>query len=185
LVLLAGNIHFSLLNEQKVLFFIIPLLPILAVTAIFLLRVNFFYKIVEKMLKKILLGNHLANILDSFRAIVKNNKILLLSLMLCVLGHLTTLAAISSFSYFIYGKPSAIAAIAVSGMVILTGAVPVTPGNIGMTEFIAGTLFNLFNSEYGATVFLLWRVINLLFSLIGAYFYLGLGKPKTESDLSE
>jgi uncharacterized protein (TIRG00374 family) len=123
-MLLISKIHFSVLNEQKLLFFTIPLIPVLAVTAIFLLKVDFFYKIAGKTLGKFLFGTHLINMLDSFRTIAKNNKILLLSFALCILGHLTSLIALSSLSYLIYGKSAAVASIAVSGIVLLTGAVP-------------------------------------------------------------
>ena len=78
-------------------------------------------------------------------------------------------------------KNNVITMVAVAGIVNLTAVVPVTPGNIGCTEWIADALYRNMGMEGGATVFMLWWVLLLLFSLAGEIFYLRIGAVQEQS----
>jgi uncharacterized protein (TIRG00374 family) len=51
---------------------------------------------------------------------------------------------------------------AASSIVMLSGVIPVTPGNIGWTEFVATFGWSIVGSNVGATIFFYWRIITLL-----------------------
>lgn len=61
---------------------------------------------------------------------------------------------------------------AVSALILLAGIIPVTPGNIGWTEFLAAYGWSAIGSHAGAEIFLYWRIISILCSLPGGVFYL-------------
>jgi len=68
--------------------------------------------------------------------------------------------------------PDRVALAAVSSIVMLMGVIPLTPGNIGWTELLGTFGWAAVGAEGGAEVFLSWRIITVLCSLIGGFFYL-------------
>jgi uncharacterized membrane protein YbhN (UPF0104 family) len=68
--------------------------------------------------------------------------------------------------------PDMIALLAISSIVMLLGVIPVTPGNIGWTELLATFGWSTIGSRGGAEIFLSWRIITVICSLLGGLFYL-------------
>jgi uncharacterized membrane protein YbhN (UPF0104 family) len=50
-------------------------------------------------------------------------------------------------------------------------ALPITPMGLGVGETAFEWLFRLFGSTMGSEAMLLWRVVVVLLSLIGLYYY--------------
>lgn len=69
-------------------------------------------------------------------------------------------------------RPDMVALVAVSSIVMLMGIIPLTPGNIGWTELLATFGWAAVGAKGGAEVFLSWRIITVLCSLLGGLFYL-------------
>ncbi len=175
----------SIFHEQTFIIAPVIILPVAIVVGLMLLRFPLFYNIIEKILSKILFGQHMVSFLSTFRTLVSNTKLILLSLTLCICGHIITLTCISIIANMLYGSDVMYAAIAVSGIILITQAVPVTPGNIGMTEWIADRLFGLMGAQGGATVFIVWRAVLLMFSLLGGIIYLRMGKKSISQDIAD
>ena len=68
--------------------------------------------------------------------------------------------------------PDMVAIVAVSSIVMLMGVIPLTPGNIGWTELLGTFGWAAVGAKGGADVFLSWRIITVLCSLMGGFFYL-------------
>jgi uncharacterized protein (TIRG00374 family) len=149
-------------------------LPVLCVGVLFLLRIPFFYKLAEKLFG--IFGEKFLSLLYTARLLVKNSKVCLFSLSFAILGQLLIIIAVTIIAFSMYGIDAALASIAVSGIVFATTALPLAPGNIGWTEFAADILFKYMGSEGGAAVFLVWRAVFLIFSLLGGFFYLTMNK---------
>lgn len=79
---------------------------------------------------------------------------------------------------------NAVALMAVSSVVMLSGVVPVSPGNIGWTELMATYGWSAVGGSGGAEVFLFWRIVTMICSLPGAIFYLYQGKKPDDNKTS-
>jgi uncharacterized protein (TIRG00374 family) len=149
---------------------------VLCVGGIFLLRVPFFYNLAEKIIGKTVFGGKLIPFLSTAKTLVNNSKACVFSLTFAVYGHVLLIAAVTFIAYLMYGQDAALASIAVSGLVFAATVIPLTPGNFGWTEFAAAGLFNYMGSDGGAAIFLVWRAVFLIFSLLGGVFYLTIGR---------
>lgn len=67
--------------------------------------------------------------------------------------------------------PDAITLIAAFSIIILMGVIPITPGNIGWTEFVASFVLSAISSNAGAEIFFYWRIVTVLCSLPGGLLY--------------
>jgi uncharacterized protein (TIRG00374 family) len=148
----------------------------LCIGGIFLLRIPFFYNLAEKITGKTAFGRKLLPFLSTAKTLVHNSKACLLSLTFAVCGHILFIAVVTFIAYSMYGQEAALASTAVSGLVFAATVIPLTPGNLGWTEFAAEVLFNYMGSGGGAAIFLVWRAVFLIFSLLGGVFYLTMGK---------
>lgn len=75
--------------------------------------------------------------------------------------------------------------VAVSSVVILLGAIPVTPGNLGWTELLASLSWTAIGSHAGGEVFLFWRAVTVLCSLPGGILYIAVREPVAVVDGGE
>jgi uncharacterized protein (TIRG00374 family) len=175
----------TVLNENPFLLtltIICPIVIIAVVLMLFLLKIPKVYKLLELVLSKLLFGSKMISFMNTFQIIVKNTKTLLITFAICIFGHIITLISISIVAYILYPDiQSVYATMAVAGVAILTSVVPITPGNIGVTEGVADILYSAFGIRdgAGATIFALWRVITALFSLTGGIFYLYYGSGQS------
>jgi len=72
---------------------------------------------------------------------------------------------------------------AVTLLVMISGILPVTPGNLGWTELIAAAGWASIGSAEGAATFLAWRMITIVCSLPGGLLYLLEKGPQTDGNL--
>lgn len=93
---------------------------------------------------------------------------------LSVLHHLLMVLGVCLIAGMFFGEQNALVALVCAPLVMLSGMVPVTPGNIGWTEIVASSLWGFFHFQGGFSVFLTWRVVCMLYSLGGCLPWLRL-----------
>jgi uncharacterized protein (TIRG00374 family) len=154
----------------------ITAIPLLCIAFLFLLRIPLFYNLAEKIVGKAFFGEKLLSFLSTARALAKNLKVCFTSLSLAIFGQILIIAAVTLIASAMYGSSAALASAAVAGLVLASAIIPLTPGNLGMTEFVAEILFGYMGSGGGAAIILVWRVCQFVFSILGGIFYLFIGK---------
>ncbi len=108
----------------------------------------------------------LYNMLDGFGALMKHRLILGYSLLVSVLIQIFSLAGLLILANLVSETlPDMITLAGVSAIVVLVNIIPVTPGNLGWTELIAALCWSAVGSNAGATIFLNWRIVTVMFSL--------------------
>jgi uncharacterized protein (TIRG00374 family) len=168
----------DMINSQPLILGVAALIPVCVIGGLFLLRVQAVYSLVERILSKIIFGDKMMNFMKTFRVLALNTKVVMTSFGLSLIGHTIIISTISMIAYAMYGMPAVYATMATAGIILLTSIIPLTPGNIGLTEWLADNLFRLFGVEGGANVFAMWRVVSVLFSLFGGIIYLYSGGKK-------
>jgi len=155
---------------------------ILAIAAVLLgLFVSFIMigknKLVRKKLReiafKIFQQGFFHNMMEGFGAVTKKRRYLIYAFLMsiviqgfCLVGLLNLVNLTDEI------MSDMIALVAISSIVMLLGIIPVTPGNIGWTELLATFGWSVVGSQGGAEVFLSWRIITVICSLLGGIFYL-------------
>lgn len=119
--------------------------------------------------------------LDSARSVLQGlarNPVKLGGLLILnTTAHAAVFAAVGLIAAALNGPQAFTPVFLTTPAVLLSSAVPITPGNIGVTESVADLLFKLSQVEGGAAILLAWRVLCAAFSLLGAPAYLMAGKP--------
>ncbi len=105
-------------------------------------------------------------LLEGFGVLAKHHQILMYSFFVSILIQLFSLAGLLILGNIVAeGLPDVITLAAVSTVVIMLGVIPVTPGNLGWTEFIAAFGWSAVGSNAGAAIFLSWRIVTVICSL--------------------
>lgn len=126
-----------------------------------------------ELLRIVIKGDTFNAVADGVKLINKKRDLLILLVFISILLHLVSLMGLLTLTSMV-GNPhhDALAVFAVSSIVMLISIVPVTPGNIGWLELIAGIGWSLIGSAEGARIFAYWRIIAILCSLPGGVLYL-------------
>jgi len=93
---------------------------------------------------------------------------LIRALAFAILGRAVLVLGVGFLAYPIFGLEGACLSIALSPIVMAANQLPVTPGNLGWTEAAAALVWQLFNANGGVVIFLLWRMLQMLFAVGGA-----------------
>ena len=113
------------------------------------------------------------NVIEGLALITKKRRYIFYAFMLSIvvqgvsLAGLLILVNLSGENF-----PDMVALAAVSSIVMLMGIIPLTPGNIGWTELLATFGWSALGAKGGAEIFLSWRVITVLCSFLGGFYYL-------------
>lgn len=100
--------------------------------------------------------------------------------------HLLSLAGLLIICNIVFvDLPDIITLMAAFTIIILMGLLPMTPGNIGWTEFIASMVLSSISSNAGAEIFFYWRIVTLLCSLPGALLYFNYGADMAPQKLGQ
>lgn len=118
------------------------------------------------------------NIIEAFGAVTRRRRYLIYALFVSILVQLLSLFGVIVLVNIIGTIYEIIPLMAVSSVVMLMGVVPVTPGNIGWTEFIATLGWSAIGLNYGAIVFFYWRLVTLFCSIPGGIFYFSFSSNK-------
>ena len=113
------------------------------------------------------------NLIEGLALITKEGRYISYSFFISIAVQGISLAGLLNLVNLIgKDRPDMVALVAVSSIVMLMGIIPLTPGNIGWTELLATFGWTAVGATGGAEVFLSWRLITVLCSLIGGFFYL-------------
>lgn len=107
----------------------------------------------------------LYNIIEAFGAVTRRRRYLIYALFASILVQLLSLFGVIVLVNIIGANYESVPLMAVSSVVMLLGVIPVTPGNLGWTEFVANIGWSAIGLNYGAIVFFYWRIVTLLCSL--------------------
>ncbi len=178
-LLLADKIVAQNLHEVLLSIFMsvgLVLLILLAVTV--MLAIESIRTKIQSILKRFI---NYQSLLSFLRGIVltirftRCAKVILLSLVLQSIA----LFGITLLTY-LFPNPPALEQLpllaAATLLVLLVNLLPITPGNIGWTEFMAGFAWSWIGIADGAAVLLLWRVITVSCTLPWGLWYIFFGK---------
>ncbi|MDE3136267.1 MAG: flippase-like domain-containing protein [Acidobacteriota bacterium] len=117
-------------------------------------------------------GSHIRRMMEALRSYRHNLGTLAAAVGLGLAGNLTTVA-----STMLIGLAMSPAGLAwrMSFLIPLgdvANSVPLTPGGLGVGEAAFGALFSLGGLARGADILLGWRLVTVLVSLLGLFFYL-------------
>ena len=130
-------------------------------------------RLLDRWLTALLRRSIFYNMATGLGDLVTKNRIIFHTFLLSLLIQIFSLAGLLMLSNLLSeALPGLIAMAAVSSVVLLIGAVPVTPGNIGWTELIASFGWSAIGSNAGAEIFLYWRIVMIICSLPGGLLYL-------------
>jgi uncharacterized protein (TIRG00374 family) len=113
------------------------------------------------------------NMMEGFGAVTKKRRYLIYAFLISIVVQGISLAGLLNLVNLTDEvMPDMISLIAVSSIVMLLGIIPVTPGNVGWTELLATFGWSAVGSRGGGEIFLSWRIITVICSLLGGIFYL-------------
>ncbi len=116
--------------------------------------------------------------LDTLKGYSDERRKMLEALLLASVSHLFAVMAVGALGYALGGWAVALSMLFFAPIVMLSSAVPVSPGNLGWTEAVAAGVGYVFGSKESLTVFILWRIVCMATSLGGVFFVIGLVKEK-------
>lgn len=105
-----------------------------------------------------------------------------LGLVLALGTHLSALAGLASLAMALGGAMDSVwQQMQLSVLVMAVGIVPVSPGNLGWMEFIAGEVWAGMGLSLGAELFFLWRGISCMHLILGLCFlpFIQLKRPSS------
>ena len=115
----------------------------------------------------------LYNAIEGFALITKKRRYLSCALLISLVAQGASLAGLLNLLNLTQERsPDLVALVGASSIVMLMGIIPLTPGNIGWTEFVAALGWSAVGATGGADTFLTWRIITIACSLMGGFFYL-------------
>lgn len=117
-------------------------------------------------------GQSVRRVFGLFDLYSRRPWLLLGAIGLSVLHHLCMVIGVCLVAGMYFGGQNALVALVCAPLVMLSGMVPVTPGNIGWTEIVASSLWSFFHFQGGFSVFLTWRLVCMVFSLGGCLLWL-------------
>lgn len=153
---------------------------VLTAAVLFLFALFIFFgknKLVRERLKglalRIFRGGFFYYMVEGLGAVTKKRRYLLYASLVSIVIQVISLGGVLILLKVTGEKtPDVVALMAVSSIVMLLGVIPVTPGNIGWTEFLATYGWSAVGSDKGAEVFIYWRIVTLLCSLPWGIYYL-------------
>lgn len=147
------------------------------------------FLLLDKILKVLPFSKFLKNVDSAIFLYRYKKRALILAFLISILGHFFSIMAnvlvglalnpdpsISIRYYFIYVP-----------IALVISSIPITPAGLGVAEFLYPTLFMLLDqrlSAFGFALCILYRMITLVFSLLGGFFLL-FGEGKEIPKVSE
>ncbi len=161
---------------KKILYTLLIIISSIFILVIFYLILGRFENIrikMKKLFKKIFRKTILYYMTESLGLFVKNFRILSYAFLISLLIHLISVIGVINFiNIFNEDIINIPIFMAISYIIMLLGIVPVTPGNVGWTELLAAFGWSAAGSNVGAKVFIYWRIVAILCSLLGGFFYI-------------
>jgi glycosyltransferase 2 family protein len=133
-----------------------------------------FLGLIETYIARLPLGPAIVRFLDSIANLSKYGVASLALLGLSLGTHLLTALAIYVTGLAFGLKPSLFLTIILSPLIFLSGILPLSPNNIGWTEYLGSLIWASQGLGQGGNLWMAFRVVTVLFSLSGLIIYLRL-----------
>ncbi len=151
--------------------------------ALLITRSDKAHRFILKYCAKLPFGEAAARFFTAFSYLSRRGRIFLLLLALSFLPHLCGALALY-FTGQALGLYTGLGlTILLAPLIFLSGVLPVSPGNLGWTEYVGSWLWSSQGLSWGGSLWLAYRVVTVVASLIGLIFYLQskVRKPVIES----
>jgi uncharacterized protein (TIRG00374 family) len=162
----------TLLWSRQFSIILLVLVPLGFLCIVILLRYQWAEDMAMALLQRFSVLRPLVGVLQTLKLYANRRRLLLGTLLISCLNHLSAACGIYCIAYSLFGSSEALASMLLSPLVFLSSAVPVSPGNIGWTEAVAVFLWTLFGLKGGMLIFLFWRVLCAVYSLGGGIAYI-------------
>lgn len=103
---------------------------------------------------------------------VKKPRVVMFALAISFVSHLVTLTGVMIIANRIGDTPSFWKYMVAMPLTIILSSLPVSPGGIGWSEYLASILWGIGYLSIGAAVFAAWRIVSAIFSLPAGLVYL-------------
>jgi glycosyltransferase 2 family protein len=111
--------------------------------------------------------SRISSFLESPKRYLAQRGCIMRAILISLSSGLAAIWGVSVLGYALGGMDMALATLLFSPVVMLSAIIPVSPGNLGWTEAVAAAVGYAFGNSGGLTVFLLWRIVTMVFSLGG------------------
>jgi glycosyltransferase 2 family protein len=151
--------------------------------AVFLSRSALALRFIQALCAKLPFGEALARFFTAFSCLSRSGRLFLLLLAMSFLVHMCCALALY-FTGQALGLHTGLGlTILLAPLIFLSGVLPVSPGNLGWTEYVGSWLWSSQGLAWGGSLWLAYRVVTVVVSLIGLVFYLQtkVRKPVIES----
>lgn len=135
--------------------------------AIASLRYASFAGFLHRLSGRLWFGATLQAILGAMRSHLDSRRRLAYAVLLSMAAHMCAMLGIGAIAWYMDGAMAALKGFILSPMVFLASTIPVTPANLGWTEAVADKLWQAFGLHGGVVLFLTWRTLSMLVSLLG------------------
>jgi uncharacterized protein (TIRG00374 family) len=133
-----------------------------------------FLSLIKSYLARLPLGPAIARFLDSIANLSKYGFVSLALLGLSLGTHILTALALYVTGQAFGLHPSLILTIILSPLIFLSGILPLSPNNIGWTEYLGSLIWASQGMGQGDNLWMAFRLVTVLFSLSGLIIYLRL-----------
>lgn len=150
--------------------------PALVVAALLTLRYDSLYGFCQRLAARTPFRQQAANALEVLRQYSLRRRFLLRMIGLSLAVQTSAVLGVMCLSSLLFDADTVYLVLVLTPLVFLISSIPVTPGNMGWTEMMAGVIWDFFSLHGGVALFLQWRLVGLVFSAGGLYSYLMLKK---------
>lgn len=150
--------------------------PVMLVGALLILRYDSIYDLFRRVLAHTPFQQQATSALDVLRQYSLRRRFLLSMICLSLGVQASCVVGVASLSGLLYDSTAMYQVLVLTPLVFLISSIPVTPGNVGWTEVMAGVIWEFFNLHGGVALFVQWRLVSIIFSAGGIYSYFMLKK---------
>jgi uncharacterized protein (TIRG00374 family) len=129
-------------------------------------------KSLENIISRVFIGRLLLNLLRQFSEFGTNWRLIFACIGISLVINLVGCTALYMVSVAMNGEISFVQTIVLGLQVFLIGMIPLSPGNIGWQEWWAGLVWSSQDFAFGASLWLVYRMVAAVSSLAGAVLYL-------------
>lgn len=122
--------------------------------------------------RKVPLGNYIERIFDTIHLYRHNKGTLLAAGLISLINHTMTVGVMLLIAKATNPDGFAWAMSLLVPLGLLANTLPLTPGGLGVGEAAFNKLFGMAGSTGGAEILIGWRLLNILWGLVGLAFYL-------------
>lgn len=158
---------------------LVGLLALLA--AIASIRHASFAGFLHRLSGRLWFGATLQMILGAMRSYTESRRRLAYAVLLSMAAHVCAMLGIGAIAWHMDGATAALKGFMLSPMVFLASTIPVTPANLGWTEAVADKLWQAFGLHGGVVLFLTWRTLSMLVSLLGLPTFLRMRRHQAQT----